>query len=152
MPERKSNNRNHCYTLLAIGKKQLGMDEDAYRDFLSDHGATMKGDKISASTMHIGDLEKAVSAMKTLGFKPARKSKPKNNNDWRLRMTNKITAIWCALYDAGVVHNKSSIAMERWCASVTKVAKMEWYESKDYNRCIEGLKSWAKREAVKLRD
>lgn len=151
MSQQNSKNRNHCYTLLAVGKKQLGWNEDTYRDFLTDHGAKEKNGKPSASTMHISDLEQAIAAMKQLGFKPVRKKKAQNKN-WRLRMTNKITAIWCALYDAGVVKNKSSIAMERWCASVTKVAKMEWFESKDYNRCIEGLKSWAKREGVKLRD
>lgn len=144
--------RSKCYTLLAVGKKQLGMDEDDYRLFLVKHGATKKNGRVSASTMTIGQLETAIEAMKRAGFKPVRKSVVSSLSDWRVPRIKKITALWCTLADAGVVKSRNESSMQRWCAGITKKAKLEWATAQDLNNCIEGLKSWAAREHVKLDD
>ena len=143
-------NRNHYYALLQLGKKQLAMDEDTYRDFLVVYGAKEKEGRISASTLHIGDLVKAVSAMQTLGFRPVRRTNVARLSNWRLPRIKKITALWCALADAGVVHDRGEAAMEKFCVGMMKADHLRWATSDDLNKCIEALKSWARREDVAI--
>lgn len=148
----KIDNRKRCYTLLAVGKKQLGWSNDVYRDFLKDHGAKLKDGKPSATTMHISDLVKAVEIMKSLGFKPTKKNNVIKLKSWQERMQAKIAKLWLLGYEAGVIRDGSKIAMERWCSTVTKVASLQWYKSQHYNQCIEGLKNWLRREGVTIRE
>jgi len=143
--------RTKCYTLLAVGKKQLGWDDEFYRDvFLVRFGATKVNGRISASTLEFGKLHEAVESMKKSGFKPVKKGITSGINDWRTPRIKKITAIWFALHKSEVIKNPSEIAMQKWCASITKKARLEWATATDLNSCIEALKSWASREHVKL--
>lgn len=142
-------NRNKYYGLLQIGKKTLAMDEDTYRQFLEQHGAKIKGDRISASTMKLGELVAAVADMEKMGFKRSRKS-ALNTNDWRTPRIKKITALWCTLADAGAVRNRSEKAMHNFCSKQMKADKLHWASAGDLNKCIEALKGMAKREGVKL--
>lgn len=144
--------KQRCFTLLAIGKKDLGWDDDFYRDeFLPLHGATKNNGRFSASTMDIHQLHSALEAMKQSGFKPkSKKSASGNLSNWRTARIKKITALWLALHKAGIVREPSEVAMQRWCSSLTKKAKLDWAQSADLNNCIEALKSWAKREHVEL--
>lgn len=141
------NNRKRYQTLLAVGKRELGWDDDTYRLFLAHHGATIMAGKYSALTMSVGQLVAAVEAMKAKGFTIKKRSAP-----WRQPRIDKITAIWIALFDAGIVHDRSERAMVKWCAGITKKARLEWASGMDLNNCIEGLKAWAMRERVKLHD
>lgn len=152
MNANKNDNRNRCYKLLQVGRRELGMDEDQYRLFLKAHGAKEMNDHYSASTMSIGQLEMAIETMKKSGFKVKRKSVTDPNTDWRRPRIKKITAIWCALADAGIVRDRSEPAMQKWCFTLTKKARLEWATATELNDCIEGLKRWAWREKVKLRD
>ena len=104
--------RNDLYTLLAVGKKQLGWDEDKYRLFLQTHGAQQHSGKYSAASMNTSDII-AIEAMKAAGFVPTRKAGKKP--DWREPRIRKITALWCALADAGEVRERGYTSMERWC-------------------------------------
>jgi len=142
-------NRNKYYGLLQIGKKTLTMDEDTYRKFLQQHGAKNKGDRISASTMKLGELVAAVADMEKMGFKRTRKSAI-NVNNWRKPRLNKITALWCTLADAGVVRNRSEMAMHDFCSKQMKSDKLQWASAGDLNKCIEALKGMAKREGVNI--
>lgn len=140
------------YTLLAVGKKELGWDDDFYRDvFLVKHGATAdKKGRISATTMNPTQLTRAVHAMRQAGFVTKPPHTANGSTDWRSPRIKKITAIWCALADAGVVHNRSEATMEKWCRGITKKAWLRWATAHDLNNCIEALKSWAAREHVEL--
>lgn len=148
----KPDTRNRFYKLLQVGKKELCMDDDTYRDFLQSHGAQKKAGRISASTMSLKQLFHALEGMKRAGFVLRRKSVTTQQADWRRPRIKKIIALWCTLADAGVVKDRSEKAMNDWCYSITKKARLEWSESPDLNACIEGLKKWAWREKVKLRD
>lgn len=143
--------RQKLYTLLAVGKNQLGWDDDFYRDvFLVKYGAKKVNGRVSASTMEFGKLHEAVEAMKKAGFKPVKKGITSRMSDWRIPRINKIKAIWHALHNAGVIRNPSETAMQKWCAGITKKSKLEWANAEDLNNCIEALKAWASRERVKL--
>ncbi|HEC12290.1 MAG TPA: regulatory protein GemA [Acidiferrobacteraceae bacterium] len=148
---RKHSPQNRLYTLLAVGKKDLGWDEDTYRDFLADHGASLKGDKYSATTMSVSQLEVALHDMKKLGFKPRRKNKPVHISDWRKPRIAMLNGIWITMADAGVVHDRSEAALTKFCFKFTQVANLSWASSIGLNQAIEALKSWAHREGVKLR-
>lgn len=151
---RQRDERFRLYRLLAIGQKQLGWDDEFYRDvFLVKHGATEKGGRISASTLDLPGLEAALADMMRCGFVPkAKRGSVAAVSDWRKPRIKKITAVWCALADAGVVRNRTEAAMVKWCARITGKAKLQWARPDDLNNCIEALKGWALREGVELDD
>lgn len=140
-------NRTRYYRLLQVGKRELAMDEADYRELLRRHGAQEKAGKVSATTMPIGGLAAAVMELRQKGFKPRN---PKR--DWRTPRIELIRALWHALADAGVVRKRDEAAMQRWCARITKKARLEWSDSRGLSQCIEGLKDWAHREGVRLDD
>ena len=140
------------YKLIRVGKAILDWDEQQFRDCLKRHGAKLQGNKYSATTMNITQLNNVVDEMKACGFTPRKGGKILGHRDWRGPRIKKITAIWCAMADAGVVHDKSEAGMVKWCATITRVPKLEWATSRSINECIEGLKRWAAREKVKLLD
>lgn len=146
-------NRTRYCQLLAIGKAQLGWDEEFYRGiWLPLQGATKDADgRYSASTMSIGQLSKAVERMKECGFRPKSKRKFSHDNpDWRAPRIDKLTAMWIAMAEAGVVGDKSRAALEHWCKRYHKKDRLQWASSKELNACIEQLKAWAKRNNVEL--
>jgi len=150
----KPNPKLRYYKLLPIAKLQLGWDEEFYRKIiLKQYGAKQdaKG-KYSASTMSLGQLMQAYEHCKSCGFKPTfKKGSTGNVQDWRAGRIKKITALWFALFDAGVVRDQSEAGMVAWCKAVTKKEKLQWYTSAELNKCIEGLKSWADRMNVKIK-
>lgn len=137
------NIRERHYRLLQVGKRELGMDDADYRELLRRNGAKEKNGKYSATTMAVGELMQAVAEMRQKGFKPK-----KGNTTWRDPRIKKITAIWIALADAGVVRDRSEAAMIKWCSRITNKARLEWAGSNELNACVEGLKEWARREEV----
>lgn len=143
--------RIRYYKLLEVGKRQLQMDDEDFRTLLQRHGAKLVDGKPSRTTMAIGDLVAAVEEMKSKGFTPrAKKNSVTSLSDWRKPRIKKITAIWCALADAGVVRDRSEAAMVKWCFRLSQKARLEWATSQNLNDCIEALKDWARREKVKL--
>lgn len=143
--------RQQLYTLLAVGKKQLAWDDEFYRDvFLKGHGAKLQKGKYSASTMAVWELENALKQMMHAGFKPKPKTKSVHaaKPDWRTPRIKKITAMWLDLANRGAIKNRSEQAMVAWCKSFTGMQRLEWANSADLNKCIEGLKSWCGRESL----
>ncbi len=148
----RDKNPKPLYTLLQVGKGALHMSEDDYRALLKQHGAkTDSKGRSSASTMSIAQLLAALDDMKTQGFVPTRSSKVGNDN-WRTPRIRKITALWCALADAGEVRERGYASMEKWCRTVMKTSKLEWATGHGLNDCIEALKSWCDRKGVKRDD
>ena len=142
--KQKSQRQKH-YASLNICKKKLGWDDDHYRGFfLKAHGAQMKDGIYKASTMNDLQLAKAASAIHRL-------EKANNISDWRDGLIAKITAIWCAMADVGVIKNRSRIAMEKFCIKQIRSSKLEWATAQELNQVIETLKKWARREGVTLK-
>lgn len=153
-PAKQVDNRKRFYTLLSVGKSQLGWDDEFYYGiWLPMQGATLKNERYSASTMTIGQLSMAVERMKESGFKPTSKRKfTHGNKDWRAPRIAKINALWCALFDAGIVHHKDQVYCEKWCQRFTKKDRLQWAGTVELNMCIEQLKQWAKRVGVELKE
>jgi phage gp16-like protein len=143
--------RHRLYRLLVVGKRALHMEEDSYRALLERHGASLIGDKYSATTMTIDGLKAALDEMRAKGFAPQGKALA-TAAAWRKPRIAKITAIWCALADAGVIRNRGEAAMVKFCARITGKARLEWAESEDLNNCIQALRAWAQNTGVKLEE
>lgn len=143
-------NRKRFYTLLAIGKEQLGYDDEYYYGmWLPMQGATKNAEgKYSATTMNIGQLSAAVERMVVAGFKPTAKGCKKfthANKDWRAPRIAKLNALWCELFDKGHVKDKSQAALEKWAKTYTQKDRLQWAGSKELNTSIEQLKQWLAR-------
>lgn len=151
----KVDNRARYCQLLAIGKAQLGWDEEFYRGiWLPRQGATKDADgRYSATTMTISQLCQAVERMKDSGFKPTGSGGKKfthDKKDWRGPRIAKLNAMWLAMAEAGAVKDKSQDALEQWCKNHHKKDRLQWASSKELNTCIAQLKAWAKRCDVEL--
>jgi len=148
----KQDNRQHRYTLLAIGKVQLGWDDEFYRGiWLPMQGATLKNGKYSASTMTDQQLSQAVETMIRSGFKPeSKKGKFTHAQDWRKPRIAKLNAMWMAMADAGAVEDRSQDALEIWCKRHHKKDRLQWASSDELNTCINQLKAWGNRANVKF--
>lgn len=140
-----TNIRDRHYRLLQVAKRDLHMADEDYRELLHRHGAKQKDGKYSATTMSVAGLIQAVGEMKQKGFKPQA-----GGSDWRRPRIEKITALWMALFDAGVVKKSDQISMVKWCSRITRKTRLEWATSYELNACIEGLKDWAHRERVQI--
>lgn len=141
--------RQRLYKLLQVGKRELRMADDDYRALLSRLGAETVDGRPSASTLSVAQLEQVLEHLKRAGFRP-RRSAPEA--DWRTPRIDKAYALWCALYDGGVVRDRGFVAFERWASKITHTAKLSWASSHALNACIEGLKAWATRERVAFED
>jgi phage gp16-like protein len=147
-PDQKSSAlRQRLYTLLQVGKTELGWDEEFYRGiWLPMQGATKDKDgRYSASTLDIGQLYKAVEEMKRLGFKV--KAKPGAGNralagDAQSKM---IRALWLELHELGAVRNPSEASLANYVKRQTGVEALQWLNGEQSAKVIEALKSWLKR-------
>ncbi|MBL4783008.1 MAG: regulatory protein GemA [Porticoccaceae bacterium] len=152
----KNNPRQRLYKLLAVGNRDLqsqrhGFCDEDYRAILQQCGATEKKGKISATTMTVPELEGALTRLKNLGFKVRRL--PRVKADWRAPRIAKLNAMWFAMADAGVVHDRSQEAMQAFCCTkVRTLSKLQWATTQQLNQCVEMLKKYADRTNVKLRD
>ncbi|MFZ2452613.1 MAG: regulatory protein GemA [Methylovulum miyakonense] len=146
-------NRQHYYTMLAIGKAELKWDDEFYYGiWLPMQGATKKDGKYSASTMSIGQLSAAVEQMRRSGFKPkSKKTKYTHDADWRKPRIAKLNAMWIKMADAGAVEDRSQDALETWCKRHHKKDRLQWCSSAELDTCVNMLTQWAQRLAVAVK-
>jgi phage gp16-like protein len=150
-----ANNRQALYAKLAIGKKDLGFDDEYYYGiWLPMHGATIKDGKYSASTMSIGQLMAAVQDMVDKGFIVKHKSAnaPGKGSHRKLAddaQSKKIRALWLELHAAGKVRDPSERSLAHFVAGQVKsshgVEALQWLDGHQASRIIEQLKKWLAR-------
>jgi phage gp16-like protein len=128
-----------------IAQKQLGMDDDTYRDFLA--GVT-RG-KRSASILKVWELENVVKAMRAKGFKdkPANDagSRPQADDD----QSRLIRSLWLQLHETEKVRDPSERALVYWVRGQFKTSEgieaLQWLSVRRKRRIIEQLKQWLTR-------
>ena len=138
-----SNRRKRELALIHIGKKELGWDEDTYRDAL--HSWTGKR---SAGKLNQKQRGTVIDAMKALGFKPERTQEPEpvvvhEDDDPELR---KIKVLWRELHRAGKVNNPSLRSLNRFCIRMTRDEHVKFLDGPDRQKMIEVLKNWLHRK------
>lgn len=157
MQTKRKFDRTKHLQLLAIGKQQLGWDDEFYRGiWLPQRGATKDDQgRYSATTLSNVQLSMAVEEMKRLGFKvkPKRNvngSQPGNRKMADDAQSKKIRALWLTLHKAGVVRDPSEASLCAYVKRQTGVAALQWLSTEQASKVIEALKQWAKRQNVQL--
>lgn len=149
-------NRAKTLQLFAIGKQQLGWDDEFYRGiWLPMQGATKdEEDRYSAKTLSNTQLMRGLEDMKRLGFTP--KSKKAGNRTLADdAQSKKIRALWLELHAAGKVRDASGRALAHWVAGQVKSSKgveaLQWLDSAQAGRIIEQLKKWLARKPAEAK-
>lgn len=115
---------------------KAGMSNDEYRDWLQGRFGKRSASELDAYERRIAhaSLNRLLSKL-----------------NWREPQIEKLMAIWHALADAGVVHNRNRNAMQAWChRQMPKVSALQWASSQQLQALIEALKGWAQRVGVEL--
>lgn len=155
--------RHRLYRLLVVGKRALHMEEDSYRALLERHGASLIGDKYSATTMTIDGLKAAVEEMRSKGFQVATKARPSRPNPADTHITNASEAqldlmryIWREMGKTGVLRDPTERGLQAWVRASTRRRAGTGYERLEFlphdvaQELIERLKNWAARANVEL--
>ncbi|MBF0247139.1 MAG: regulatory protein GemA [Alphaproteobacteria bacterium] len=142
-------NRTGLIAKIKIGQKDLGWDDDTYRDVLS-----LRYDgKTSATQLTYPELEDLLEHLKESGFKPKRKA-PTRAGTLKLAdgdEERKMRALWISLYHLGVVRDPAEAALVRFAQRVSggrdrgKQA-LQWLNINEAQKVIEALKAWAVRD------
>ena len=122
-----------------IAKKQLAMDEDAYRAILkrvTGHG--------SSADCTDGQLDELLTEFKRLGFETTKPSNPPQAEKEYVRM---IYALWGGLKP--FLRDSSRAALRSFVKKMTDIDKPEWLGPEDANDVIKGLKAWLQRKRDK---
>ncbi len=149
--------RQNLLAKIHIGKKQLGMFDDEYRELL--RGLTGKE---SAKELEAGELKRVVEAMYGMGFRvsngqkaggrgqkgkklsPQTREKPKAEKT----QVDKIRALWIEGYQVGVVRNRYESGLNGFVKRMFKVERVEWLSVEQAQKCIEAIKAMVERGKI----
>jgi phage gp16-like protein len=121
-----------------VAKKQLGLDDDLYRETLK----SVTG-HASAKLCSNAQLEAVLKHFEKAGFKP----KGKAFTGPSTKYAAKIHALWISGWNLGVIRDNSDTAMEAFILRQTSIAKAQWLKDpKDAAKVIDALKAWLARE------
>ena len=143
MRSANSDKRARLIKLIHVARRELGMQEDDYRQFLANipalEGAT------SVANLTVPKLDMVLERLKAKGFKVVPKTaKPQGKlaNDPQSRL---IRHLWLSLHTAGKVRDSSEQALAKYVARLTKVDQLQWLDGAQATTVIESLKSWLER-------
>lgn len=129
---------SNALKLVQIGKRDLQLDDDMYRNLLEQ----ITGAR-SAKGLSEAQLNAVVDAMKQRGFKP-KAGKPQA----RAAEVPKICAIWLTMYDQGFVRSRTEVALNTYVKRMTKagngqgIDRIEWLKPMQAVVVLEALKKW----------
>lgn len=153
-PAPASDNRARLIRLVHVARRDLRLDEETYRSVLRAQGGE------SSAHMNAAQLQKAVDAMKAMGFKVASKGKAPASPAISTRSrriggsaapggsvvlagdaeSRKARAMWLTLHAIGQVRDPSEAALLAYARRQTGVERMEWV--RDMVPVLEPLKAW----------
>jgi phage gp16-like protein len=149
-------NRAQALQLVHVARKDLSIDEDAWRDLLRQqfHVASSKD-------LDIYGLHRLIEHLKKCGFKvrhavakkpgsprgaPARSRPLHGAAQERPGESAKIRALWLFLHaPLGLVRDPSEKALVAYVQRLTGVEALQWLDGGQTYRVIESLKKWAER-------
>ena len=129
--------RGKALAAIHIIKKDLGMDEDTYRDALAAQfsgvrtAGALNAQQLKQWLLHLKSLQKR-AGLNTAGTKHE-------------QMINKCKALWIALRKAGAVQDGSDEALQNFVRNQTGAAALRMANAKQLYQAIEALKSWLHR-------
>ena len=134
--------RNRQITLIHVGKKMLGLDEDSYRALLI---GAVGLDSLKSCTDD--QLARVIRKMKEMGFTPT----PSKGAAMH-PMARKARAMWVSLHKLGVFDNPSEQAFEAFAKRQLKCERLVWARQSDAYSLIEALKKIAERHGWRQKD
>lgn len=143
----KFNKKTKLIQLIHVGKKQLGLDDDLYREVLE----SCTG-KTSSKLMNIAQLESVLERMKQLGFTVESKVKTGVNNLADDVQSKLIRHLWLQLHEAGQVRNSSEKALAKFVENKVGVSALQFLSTKNADMIITHLRQWCKRCGIERLD
>jgi phage gp16-like protein len=127
-----------------VAKKNLGLDESTYRDFLF----ATTGHR-SAADLSDGQLQQVIELLRKRGFKrtPAEEKRSRRMAD--NRQLAMIRGLWRKLRYAGALADPSERHLSAFVKKMTGIERPEWLAPEEAIAVIEGLKSWLARVVAK---
>lgn len=149
--------RGTALAKLHIAKKDLAMDDDAYKALLVRHGAPAESP--SARELTINQIDSVLKELIGKGWQPGktrakkshRRQSPSSAHRTVKTRIDKIRAIWIQMHRDGFISDGSETALMAWVRKQTaakdgKIDALEWLEQTSMaNKILEQLKRWDKR-------
>ncbi len=140
-----------------LAKKQLGLDDETYRDVVARVSAKFRSEPIdSAGAMTEAERRALLDEFVRLGFQVA---PPRERaDDWisispshpGAQHLKKLLACAYDLEQIGAVRaNSTRRWIQKFSRKLTGVDRLQWLTPQDANKVIEGLKGWRKKWLVK---
>ena len=120
-----------------IARKELGLDDDAYRSLLASACGVESSKELDAT-----GRRKLLEHFRHLGWKPAPMYRPRVDAP---DQAAKIRALWVELDKAGALRDGSDRGLARFCKRMTGFDRPEWLYPDKANKVIEALKAWLER-------
>lgn len=136
----KFNKKAKLIQLIHIGKSQLRLDDDFYRDILESTTG-----KTSSKLLNVQQLEAVLDRLKQLGFEVENKSKSGVKNLANDEQSKLIRHLWLRLYEAGAVKNGSELALAKFVENRLGVSALQFLSSEHASMIINHLRQWCKR-------
>ena len=128
-------NRRGLYALVHCAKKELGLDDGAYRAALEQVAG-----KSSSKDLSDAELGRVVEHFKRIGWRP------KSGGDFNKNPSvRKVWAIWAELGKLGALHTPTPAGLRAFCKNLVGVENPSWMSPEQLNKVIESLKVWQKR-------
>lgn len=143
----KFNKKTKLIQLIHIGKSQLKLEDDIYRDILE----SCTG-KISSKQMTIAQLESVLDRMKQLGFQVESKAKTGVKNLADDAQSKLIRHLWLQLHNAGQVRNSSEKALAKFVENKVGVSALQFLSTNNADMIITHLRQWCKRCGIERLD
>ena len=143
----KFNKKLKLIQLIHVGKNQLGLDDELYREVLE----SCTG-KSSSKLMAIAQLESVFDRMKQLGFQVESKDKSGVKNLADDAQSKLIRYLWLQLHEAGQVRNSDEKALAKFIENKVGVSALQFLSTKNADMIITHLRQWCKRCGIKRLD
>lgn len=142
-------NRKAALAQIHIAKKQLGLDDDIYRQML-----VSVTNKNSCSKMAIGELYQVIKHLEHCGFKAKHPRNKQFSPKAQGQLIDVMRAVWIEMHQVGMINDGSEHALTQWAKRQSSqinggmgVASLEWLErdQKMATQVLESLKQWRSR-------
>ena len=143
----KFNKKSKLIQLIHVGKTQLGLDDELYREVLE----SCTG-KTSSKDMTIQQLDAVLNRLKQLGFTVESKEKTGVSNLADDAKSKLIRHLWLQLHQAGQVRNGSEKALAKFVENKVGVSALQFLSTKNADMIITHLRQWCKRSGVERID
>lgn len=142
-PQTADKIREREIRLIHVAKRELGLDNDTYRDMLFALARVR-----SSSDLDWTGRKKVLDHMKASGFKVRNSPANKNAKDGEYR---KVRALWKELHAIGAVEHDTDDAVRAYVKRMTKIDDFKFLNGWQTRSVIESLKKWIKRVELDAR-